>query len=90
MNASGLRVEDVWVADAGSGRSISIRSAERCTMYALPAGFDGRDLYFTDPNGRWHRPLGEEEVEVPPDAYPAPESDSGDPAWSAPVGDCGG
>ena len=89
VNASGLQVEDVWVAD-GSGRAISIRSAAGCTMYALPAGFEAEDLYFTDPNGRWHRPSGGQAVEVPRNAHPAPETDSGDPAWEAPLGECAG
>ena len=88
VNASGLQVEDVWVSD-GAGRAISIRSAARCTMYALPADFDPEHLYFTGPNGRWHRPFGRDEVEVPLRAFPAPETDSGDPAWSGPVENCG-
>jgi hypothetical protein len=89
VNASGFQVEDVWVSD-GSGGAISIRSAARCTMYALPADFDAEHLYFTGPDGRWHRPSGREEVEVPLDAFPAPETDSGDPAWSGPVERCAG
>ena len=89
VNASGIQVEDVWVAD-GSGREISIRSAARCSMYALPADFEAEDLYFTDPNGRWHRQFGGQVVEVPLHAYPTPETDSGDPAWFVPLGECSG
>ena len=89
VNESGIQLEDVWVAD-GSGRAISIRSAARCTMYALPDGFEAEDLYFTDPNGRWHRTSGGQVVAVPLHAHPAPDTDSGDPAWAAPLGECGG
>ena len=87
VNAGGLPLEGVWVAD-DAGRAISIRFAQRCTMYALPADFEAEHLYFTDPYGRWHRPFEGPLRRVPLSAYPAPGSDSGDPAWSAVLTDC--
>jgi hypothetical protein len=89
INASGLQVEDVWVAD-DFGRSVNIRGVQRCIMYALPADFEAKHLYFTDPNGRWHRPYGGQLEEVSLDAHPLPESDTDNSPWYAVLQDCAG
>jgi len=84
INASGLQVENVWVAD-DNGRSVKIQGLQRCSMYALPPDFVPRHLYFTDPNGRWHRGYG---GQIDTFWLPPPDSDTDDSPWFEPLQDC--
>ena len=91
INASGVQAENVWVTD-GDGLSINIRGLQRRSMYAFPVGFKVEHLYFTDPNGNWHRRFGGQVERVPDDRYIAPpaEDTGGNSAWDEPIENCAG
>jgi len=78
MNASETQIESVWVDGTKNDGGLQVDSTmliqgiPRCSMYALPEGFDPSGVHFQDSYGHWVRPFGDvpsESDDQMPDGY---------------------